>query len=320
MLALVACLDLLLAQAVRQYTIDGRLQFEEANSKLRRPAVVLLQSQDHTYSRMTYAERSGRFKFKKVPVGQYVISASIPGPLICRLSVIVSPGLANEKGNIVLVCPLTRPTSQETQRRAAVSVQSLQANVHGSLESRALWQQAIQEELRGRTDQTKKLLEKAIQLSPAFSDALNMLGTIFHREGAFNRSIQLFERAITANTGYFEPQVNLGGSLLAAGRFEEAERENLRALEMRPEDALANVQMGITLFYRKEHERAIPYLRKAAELDPFAPTQAQLYLCDALALTGKKQEAVAALEDYIRRHPDSPEVARLKERIKELLR
>ena len=74
----------------------------------------------------------------------------------------------------------------------------------------------------------------------------------------------------------------------------------------RPQDALANSQLGLNYFHLADLERAIHYLREARRLDPAHFSHPQLTLAEIYRQRGDRKAAAAELEDFLSRHPDDP--------------
>ena len=66
----------------------------------------------------------------------------------------------------------------------------------------------------------------------------------------------------------YEPLVNLGGVLINMRKFDEALELNVHAVLVRPGDALANSQLGMTYFEVGNFDTAIKYLERARKIDP----------------------------------------------------
>ncbi|HOK47294.1 MAG TPA: tetratricopeptide repeat protein, partial [Bryobacteraceae bacterium] len=109
--------------------------------------------------------------------------------------------------------------------------------------------------------------------------------------------------------------VNLGGVLLNLKRPKEALEFNRRAIHERPDDALANSQLGISYFWLKDYDSALKYLRLAKELDPAHFSKPQLLLAQIYLQRNEPENAVAELEDFIARHPDAPEVPEIRKKL-----
>jgi len=72
--------------------------------------------------------------------------------------------------------------------------------------------------------------------------------TIAYQTRKFDRAEECFRQALDLNPAAFEPLVNLGGVLVTMHKLDEAADYNLRAVLARPNDALANSQLGQTYF------------------------------------------------------------------------
>ena len=88
------------------------------------------------------------------------------------------------------------------------------------------------------------------------------------------------------------PLSNLGGVLLAEGRYKEAEEILTRALAIRP-NALGYSNLGIAQFYQARYKDAAQTFQKAAELRP-GDDRLWRNLGDAHALAGEPAKAADA--------------------------
>jgi len=103
--------------------------------------------------------------------------------------------------------------------------------------------------------------------------------------------------------------VNLGGVLLNLGKPDQALQLNLYAVLRRPTDALANSQLGMSYFLTRKPDLAEKYLTTTKQLDPAHFSHPQLLLSEIHLQRNEHTAAIEELEDFLRRHPDSPEAA-----------
>ncbi|MBI4481530.1 MAG: tetratricopeptide repeat protein [Acidobacteria bacterium] len=300
------------------YTLEGRLRYPSEQQERdhreshSRPHFmqVLLETSTGKPVMAGHADPDLKFKFSRVPQGQYYLVAH-DRHYEARQTVEVTKSFADPRGRIrvdVLLRPVASAEGQTVSfLRLKVAPKALE-----------LYQKAERALLEGEEGRAVRYLEEAIALSPEFSEALNSLGTHYHRAGLYSRSIQLFRRAIEGDPKAFAAHVNLGGSLVSAGRYQEAVDANGQALALRPDDALANAQMGIGLYHLGRHEAALPYLEKAKQSDPSSPTYPQLFLAEIFLARGRKEEAARQWEDYLQRHPDAPDAARIRGKLQAL--
>ena len=93
--------------------------------------------------------------------------------------------------------------------------------------------------------------------------------------------------------------------LLAQNRLNEALKYNQAATDQRPDDPLANAQLGINHYRLDNDEQAIRYLTATKRIDPAHVSYPQLPL--AIIYTERKQweQARLELENLRKLHPDS---------------
>src|SRR5262249_32507638 len=80
-----------------------------------------------------------------------------------------------------------RPFSLDPTERHPVKIESLKVPP----KARQEFQKAL--EAKDNLEKARKHLEKAIEIAPEYEQALNNLGTIYHRQGNFIRAAELFQ-------------------------------------------------------------------------------------------------------------------------------
>jgi hypothetical protein len=93
-------------------------------------------------------------------------------------------------------------------------------------------------------------LKRALKVAPQFSAAWNHLGTIAYQTGQYVEAEADFRKGLEADPDAYAPLVNLGGVLINLAKWGEALEYNRRAVLKRPNDSLANSQLGMAYFYR----------------------------------------------------------------------
>ncbi len=166
---------------------------------------------------------------------------------------------------------LANRTAQELADRFPASVQVARLNAE-AFESRQMWDQAI-EAYRKILEQDPKTpdnryriasilldrdwnassvaeatkeLEAELKINPNNASAEFVLGEIARRQGAWETAIQRFSRAGELDAGFLEPQLALGMSLIAAGRYAEAVAPLERYVKRAPDDPAGHYQLAIT--------------------------------------------------------------------------
>jgi tetratricopeptide (TPR) repeat protein len=120
-----------------------------------------------------------------------------------------------------------------------------------------------------------------------------------------------------ADPTLYEPLVNLGGVLLNLGSLGEACRYNSEAVRRRPNDALAQSQLGLNYLLLNQLEQAEQHLLRACQLDPAHFSHPQLHLAEVYVRRKEFRQAAEQLDDFIHRHPDWPTATKIKETVEQ---
>ncbi|HYK90573.1 MAG TPA: tetratricopeptide repeat protein [Acidobacteriota bacterium] len=170
-----------------------------------------------------------------------------------------------------------------------------------------------QEQLRGDTGKAMSHLEEAIKIAPDYADALNNLGTYYHRQGDYAKSIEYFDKVTKLDPGFYGGWVNLAGSLISKGQFREALEANKRAYGLRPKDIQVVSQMALNYFYLHDLSQAREYFERVIKMDPASPIEPQLYLVHIALAEQHKDEAARYIREFLKVHPNAPQAQRMKE-------
>ena len=255
-----------------------------------------------------YAEspvRGSQFVFRSLAPGGYTLIVMDPAWGLTRQTVQVTESFADERGRVHVEVDLDRSAvtrARRVQGQGTVSVADLKVTP----KARAAVRKAHARFGKGDEEGALALLERAVEISPSFTQAWNELGTVAYKSGRYEDAERYFRTALEHDPLAFEPLVNLGGTLLSQNRFDDALNFNLAAQGMRPDSALANSQLGINFFYKGQFQKAREFLLRAKQADPSHFSYPQLFLAEIYGKQGKLAEARSELDEMLRLHPDAP--------------
>ena len=296
-----------LSPAERHYEIRGRLAPES-------PASVSLFGATTPFHAEALADDDGRFRFRDLAAGEYVVAVFIPGKGEVRQTIELGPGTADAKGRVHLTVPIgdaARVTGEVLPDRAKVSTREL------SIPESARREYADAQKSLGRHDVAEAVehLKRAVDIAPQFTSAWNNLGTIAYQTKQYARADECFRKALDQNSGSYEPLVNLGGVLLNEGKPGEALPYNRYAVLSRPHDALANSQLGMNYLMLGDLKSSREFLEIAKRIDPSHFSYPQLTLARIHLLQNEPELAAQEFRDFLNRHPDSPESAHVRQQL-----
>jgi Flp pilus assembly protein TadD len=295
------------------HAATGHLALEGQIDDVSIPAHVNLFGTDSPFEASATSNSRGQFHFRNLQPGTYIVSAFIRHHGEARRTVVVTSSFADANGIVRITIPLPPETSSvdRARRRSTVSLGEL--SIPDS--ARQLLLEAQKDLAKRDTDHAIVHLKKAVELAPAFSEALNSLGVIAYQTRDYAQAEQYFRKAVQAKPGSWTPMLNLGGVLLNLGRPQDALEYNLYAVQSHPNDALANSQLGMNYYQLEQFDQAEPYLAKAERLDPSHFSHPQLILAQIYARRGDKVATLRELNDFIKRFPDDPTALKLRDAI-----
>ena len=257
------------------------------------------------YVESTEVNRSGEFRFRSLAPGNYTVAVVRNGLGEMRRTVVVSAAVADPSGVVHATIPYSSSEAAASPNSGVVSVRQL--SIPGS--ASAKYADAQKRLAAHDPDGAVRILVEAVAIAPEFSAAWNALGVIAFQTGDDDRAETLFHKALAADPGAFEPLVNLGGVLLKQATLKkqaptEALPFNQRAVQDRPDDALANAQLGMNYFKLDQFDQAEQYLLAAKRLDPAQFYQPQIFLAEIYTRRGNRRAAIAELEDVLALRPD----------------
>ena len=121
-------------------------------------------------------------------------------------------------------------------------------------------------ELREDLEAAERAYRGAIEIDPAFAEALNNLGALLRDTERGEEGIAMLRRAIEARPGFASAHLNLALALEDAGDLEGAEAEYRRVIELAPRDPASRTSLAMILLARGERDQALIELRRALPL------------------------------------------------------
>jgi tetratricopeptide (TPR) repeat protein len=279
-------------------------------------AFVYLYGTSGPYSASTFAFPGSAFHFGKLQPGTYTLVIFMRSRGEARKTVEVGPGTADRHRRVLFNVDLKDSdfVFASALRRHTVSVQQLRI-------PDAAWRdyREAQKHLnRHDVEAAEKRLEDAVDRAPQFSPAWNNLGTIAYQQRNYSRAEECFREALAQDPQSYEALVNLGGVLVTVHKLDEALTRNSLAVETRPNDALAQSQLGMTYFSLGQFDLAKKHLEQARQIDPSHFSYPQLFLAEIHLRQRDPRAAAGALEDFLAHHPDWPQASQMRQRIAEL--
>jgi len=197
-----------------------------------------------------------------------------------------------------------------------------------------------QQKTKDASDCFQRVLQLHASYPGTLPNAWNNLGILAAREGHTDLAIQDFQRALEIDPEHSIALQNLGSAYRQKKDWAEAKNALERALALNPDDPEANYSLGMVYAQQNDTERAYQYLQKALAGRPEYPEalnnlgilylrthrtaeakqsfeesihvapsydQAYLNLARVYAIEGDREKAKAVLLELLKQHPDHPQ-------------
>ncbi len=159
----------------------------------------------------------------------------------------------------------------------------------------------------------RQMFERAIALDPNYARAYVWLSWAYFIDWEFqwtegpdtlDRSYEVATKAVTLDDSLAEAHTVLGWNSLWKKQHDVAIAELERAVSLDPNSEWAYAFLAEALNFAGRSDEAIGFVKKAMRLDPNYPTWLVFHLADSYVLLRRYDEAIAALQDSLRRNPD----------------
>lgn len=277
-----------------------------------RVASVSLHAIASPFAVSTLAGPDGHFRFKEVASGTYTLAVATQLGSEVRKTVEIGAAAADKKGRVTVGISL----DGEGANRAggAVSARSLRIPERAQRE----YEQALSRIARRDFEGALACLHRSVEIAPEFSTAWNQLGTMAYQTQRYRDAENYFRKGVDADPDAYEPLVNLGGVLLNLANFSEALKYNSEAVRRRPQDALAQSQLGMTYAILNQLDAAEKHLLLSIRIDPDHFSRPQLTLAEVYIRKNEPGRAAHELEGFLRSHPDWPGAAKMEQSIAQM--
>jgi tetratricopeptide (TPR) repeat protein len=182
--------------------------------------------------------------------------------------------------------------------------------------ARSEFEKARQATAKDRLDEAQKHLAKALEIFPAYADALT-LRAVMNLGSDTPAAVADLEKAIRSDGNYALAYTVLGAALNIQAKFDQALQALERGQSLAPDSWQGYFEMAKAYIGKTDYQAALRQVEKAQSLVPKQfPT---LMLMKAQSLLGLKQysNAVNELEGFLQKEPHGPNTATAQKMLEE---
>lgn len=277
---------------------------------------VTLQSTSGGLPQHTFTDNFGRFFFDHVPIGSYVILISVQGyaPVRRPIKVVAADPVI---GLSITLKPRSTRHDDNVSANGSGIVSVRQLHVPGK--ARKEYRKGLKSAARGKTEDAIKHWKKSIQIFPQYADAYVQLSKTYILRSDFARATEAANRAIGIDGRNAGAYASLGYIYAREKDFTKAENAFANAVRLSESNWFSQYCLGRLMLGGKDAKGAYPHLLRASQLRPQNPN-VEIALYNDLVKLGRAREALAKLDDFLTRFPNSPLAASAREKRKDLVK
>ncbi|CAH2787477.1 MAG: TPR repeat [uncultured Paraburkholderia sp.] len=154
----------------------------------------------------------------------------------------------------------------------------------------------------GRLDDAERGYRTTLEGNPVHVDALHLLGVLRHQQGQHAEAADLVRRAVNLRPEDAALQLNLGNALKALGRIDDAIEQFRNALTLAPSFPMAHYNLGNAYASIGRHEDAADAFERSLRLQP-NDASSHNNLGNAQHALGRHTEAIASFRRALELRP-----------------
>jgi tetratricopeptide (TPR) repeat protein len=300
------------AQASGQ-TLYGDLKVDESKVSGMKPLSydIILYGRNRTVLARQSVPNNGRFRFLNLDSGQYELAVEVGNVEIMRVVVeLFSPFKTDFRHDIELEWR-ANPAEEKRQRSGDVSAKDFYKRTPAN---QGRFDKA-EEALNGKKyEEAAAALRQLVADDPKDFPAWAELGTACLFQNNAAEAEKAYLRALEVKPDFALAHLDLARLRMAQKNYDGAIEILTKAVALQPPSADANFLLGECYLQIKKGSKAVPYLEEAARL---GRPDAHLRLATLYDRAGLKDRAAAEYELFLAAKPDYPDRKKLEQYIKE---
>jgi tetratricopeptide (TPR) repeat protein len=313
--ALILCLALSLLPSQSRFAVFGHVRDPNGNS-VGSIRVSLLDENEQTI-RTVFADNSGRFQFRSLGEGIYLIRVETTGTPFeeqtQRIDLQSASRLSSSTEDPWMVdFRLKLKKGDSVTKPGVVFLQSVPPAAREHYEKGVI---GLSDK---KTETGIQALKKAIEIFPDYFLALDLLGTEYVKSGMYDNALPILSQAIKVNPDSSKSLYALGVAHLKTNRSDEAVNWLQRAADKDPKNANVYMMMGLAFGNLGSLSESETAFKKAYLLGKSDVADVHFYLAGIYNKQQKYSEAVRELELFLKEAKNIKDSAQIKGMIAKL--
>ena len=294
--------------------IYGQVLIRNVPKGERRPSVFVYLRNGGAQLDKYQATDKGYWYFLKSPVDGHALTFEVDGMEIGR-TIITSGGSNRFRQDVEL--DWVQVKGAGTGISAKTGVISTGDVYQRSTEAEKAFEAAASANRAGRPDESLKLSNDVVAKDVNDHNAWMHIGTIHYGAKRFDEARGAYAKALALKPDYFLANLNLGRLELSQKNYDPAIAALGKAVEAESKSADANHLLGEAYLQNKKGSLAVGFLNKAIELAPIEKAELHLRLAALYNAAGLKDRAALEYKAFLEKVKEHPDRKKFEQYIKD---
>lgn len=259
----------------------------------------------------------GYWYFLKSPIDGHALTFEVDGMEIGR-SIIASGGSNRFRQDIEVdwVQVKGAATGASAKPSGVVSARDIYQR---SADADKAFEAASAANRSGKADEALKLFNDIVARDEKDHNAWMQIGAIHYGAKRFDDARAAYAKALALKPDYFLANLNMGRLELSQKNYEPAIAVLVKAVEVEPKSADANHLLGEAYLQNKKGSLAVGFLNKAIELAPVEKAELHLRLAALYNAVGLKDRAALEYKAFLEKVKEHPDRKKLEQYVRDNL-
>lgn len=241
---------------------------------------------------------SGIARFSSLANAAYTVITSVSGYRDARVETEITPGHSVSEVKVTLE-RMADDSAQQGDAKGIVLAPKAKKEA----------QEGIDAMRAGHYDEAEKHLKAAYDLAPGNPDVNDRMAELFLMTKSYDRAQSYLETALSIEPDNVSALTDMGWLHVQRGDSAAAESVLQRATTLSPNRWFAHWLLGVAYLRQHNYEQARVEATTAIKVGKGAAIDAEYLLGESLAAQGRRDEAIKALQDFLRDGPDNSDAA-----------
>ncbi|MBK9155231.1 MAG: tetratricopeptide repeat protein [Chloracidobacterium sp.] len=294
--------------------IYGQVNIRNIPRGERRPTVYVYLRNGGAQLDKYKANDKGYWYFLRQPIDGHALTFEVDGMEVGRA--IIAGGISNRfRQDVEFDYSQFRGAAQSSPP----SVVSTRDRHERDPESEKAFEKALASLQNAKYQDALALFNEIVQKDEKDHNAWMYIGSIHYAEKRNNEARKAYERALSLKPDYFLANLNLGKLELSEKKYDAAVAALSKAVAADGSSADANHLLGEAHLQNKKGSLAVGFLNKAIELDPTGKADIHLRLAALYNGAGLKDRAALEYKAFLEKVKDHPDRKKFEQYVKENL-